>query len=114
MLWRDRRRDQLSSGRRFLHCLHAEADAALLVGFKHLDLHHLAFLEVVGDQIDPLLADLRDVQQSVLARQHLHNRAEIEQLEHRAVVDTPDFYVGGDIFDTLLGQRAALGTHAGN
>src|SRR5690349_21006127 len=42
----------------FLHGLHRQADAALLVDFQHLDLHHVAFLELVADLLDALVGDL--------------------------------------------------------
>src|ERR1700741_1043639 len=67
--------------------LHRQAHSALVVGFQHFDLHHLAFLEVVGHGIDALVADLRDVQQAVAAGQQLHDGAEVQQAQHRALVD---------------------------
>jgi hypothetical protein len=39
-----------------------------LVGLEHLDLHDLAFGQVVGDLLHALVGDLADVQQAVLAR----------------------------------------------
>ena len=89
--------------------LHGKAHAALVVGLEHLDLHDLAFLQVIRDRVDALVADLRDVQQAVAARQQLHDRAEVEQAQHRALVDLADFDVGGDVLDALARRLAAFG-----
>src|SRR6185295_13689351 len=89
--------------------LHRQAQPALVVGLEHLDLDDLAFLDVIGDLVDALLGDLRDVQQTVLAGQDLHDRAEIEQAEHRAFVDASDFHFGGDFLDALLRRLAGVG-----
>jgi hypothetical protein len=50
----------------------------------------LAFLEVVGHLVDALVGDLRDVQQPVTTRQHLHDGAEVENLQHGAFVGLAD------------------------
>ena len=47
--------------------LHRQAYAALFISLQHLDLDRLAFLEVIGNAGDALMADLGDVQQAVLA-----------------------------------------------
>src|SRR5450755_4703039 len=94
--WRARCRGSV-----FCRRLHRQAQPALVVRLEDLDLHHLAFLDVVGDLVDALLGDLRNVQQPVLAREHLHDGAEVEQAQHRAFVDAADFDVGGDVLDAL-------------
>ena len=96
----------------WLDGLHRQAHAALVVGLEHLDLHDLAFLQVVGDVVDALVGDLRDVQQAVLAGQQLDDRAEVEQAQHRALVDLADFDFGGDLLDALLRRFAAFGVDA--
>ena len=53
---------------RLFHRFHAEPHAALLVRLQHLDLHMLAFLEVIGHIVDALVGDLRNVQEPVLPR----------------------------------------------
>src|SRR5207245_2204271 len=98
----------------FLDCLHAEAHPALLVGLEDLDLHLLALFEVVGDVVDALVADLRNVEKPVLAWQKLHDRAEIQQLQHCAVVHPAYFDVGGDVLDAFLCREAPLGVDTGN
>ena len=60
------------------------------------------------------MADLRNVQEPVLARQKLHDRTEIEQLQHGSVVDPAYFDVGGDVLDAFLCGEAALGVDTGN
>src|SRR5438094_3411235 len=95
-------------------CLHGQAHSSLVVGFQHLHLHHLAFLQVIGHGVDPLVADLRDVQQSVAPRQHLHDGAEVQQPQHRAFVDLADLDVRGQLLDALLRRLAALGGDAGD
>ena len=75
----------------------------------HLDADDLAFLQVIGDLVDALLGDLRDVQQAVLAGQHLHDRAEVEQAQHRAFVDAADLDFRGDVLDALARDVARVG-----
>ena len=60
--------------------------------------------------VHTLVCDLRDVQQAVLPRQHAHDRAEVEQLEHGAVVDPADFDVGRDVLDAFLRDHRRLRT----
>src|SRR5450830_603607 len=70
---------------------HRQLDAALFVGFHDLDLDDLAFPQVVGDFFDTLVGNLADVQQAVLARQQVDQRAKIKDLDHWAFVDLADF-----------------------
>src|SRR6185295_5733014 len=51
--------------------LHRKPHASLVVGLEHLDLHDLAFLQVIGHGVDALVADLRNVQQAVASGQEL-------------------------------------------
>src|SRR6218665_2236763 len=59
-------------GRAFGPHLHRQLDATPFVGFHHLDPHDLAFAQVIGHPLDALVGDLADVQQPVLAGQHLN------------------------------------------
>mmetsp|Transcript_78776 Transcript_78776/g.218920 ORF Transcript_78776/g.218920 Transcript_78776/m.218920 type:complete len:772 (-) Transcript_78776:1232-3547(-) len=94
--------------------LHRQLDAALLVGLEHLDLDDLAFLQEVGHLLDALVGDLADVQQAVLAREQVHEGAEVQDLDDRAFVDLADFDLGRDLLDALLGQRGLLGIGRGD
>ena len=85
--------------------LHRQLDATAVVGFQNLDAHDLAFLEVVFDLVDALVGDLGDVQQTILARQHGNDRAEVQNLQHGAFVDLADFDFGRDGFDTRARHR---------
>src|ERR1051326_1558059 len=97
-----------------VYSFHRQAHAALVVGFQHLDLHDLAFLQVIGNGVHALVADLRDVQQAVASGQELHDGAEVEQAQHRPLVDLAHFDVGRDVLDALLRRISALGRDAGN
>src|SRR5512139_1201329 len=96
------------------HGLHRQANTALLVGLDHLDLHRLAFLQVVGDGVDALVGDLRNMQQPIATRQDLHDRAEVEQAQHRAVIDLADLDLGRQFHDPALGFPALLLVDAGD
>src|SRR6478672_8228737 len=61
---------------------HREAHLAALVDLEQLDLHFLTLGEDVADVLDPLVLDLRDVNQSVLAGHEGHERAEIDDACH--------------------------------
>ena len=107
--------DELACSLLFLcQRLHRQTQAAFLVGFQNLHAHRLAFLQIVGNAVDALVGDLRDVQQAVLARQHADNRAEIEQLQHGAIVDAADFDFSRDFLDATLRRFAAFGRDAGD
>src|SRR5450432_1866449 len=84
------------------HGLHRQADAALLVDFEHLDLDDVAFLELVGNLLDALVGNLRDVDEAVLARQDGDERAEIHQLGYLAFVDAARLDVGDNLLDARL------------
>src|SRR5207302_3121892 len=80
---------------------HRQADLAALVDLEQLDLHFLALGEDVADVLDPLVLDLRDVDQPVLAGHVGHERAEIDDARHLAGVDLADLGLGGDAADPL-------------
>ena len=80
--------------------LHTQANAPLLVDFEHFHSHTVAFFELVTDILDPLLRDLRDMYQPVLARQNRDKGAEVHQLRNLAIVNHAHFHIGGELFDT--------------
>src|SRR5690606_12867102 len=49
------------------------------------------------------IGDLADMQQTILAWNHLHDGAEVEQLEHRTFIDLAYFNRSSQFFDTTLG-----------
>src|SRR6202000_86928 len=100
--------------RRSVDGLHAEADTPLLVDLQHLDLDHIAFLELVADALDTLFGDLRDVHQAVAARQDGHEGAEVHQFDDLALVDATHFHIGGDVLDALAGGFALGLVHGGD
>jgi hypothetical protein len=59
--------------------LHGQADAPLVVGLNYFDLDDLTFLQIIADRIDALIGDLRNMQQTILARQQADDGAEIQQ-----------------------------------
>src|SRR5688572_8969577 len=101
-------------GLAFLDGLHRQADAALLVDFQHLDLDHVAFLELVRDLLDALVGDLRDVHQAVLARQDGDERTEVHDLGDLAFVDATGLDVRGDLLDAGLGGLRGGSVHRGD
>src|SRR5688572_11042119 len=86
---------------------HAQAHAALAIDLEHLDAHDVAFLELVADAFDALVGDLRDVHETVAARQDRDERAEIHEACHFALIDAADLDVGRDELDAL--NRGAAG-----
>src|ERR1700722_14748335 len=81
---------------------HRQAHASLAIDFEHLHAHHVAFLELVADALDALLGDLRDMHQTVAARQDGHERAEVHQPRDLAFIYPAHFDVGGDQLDAPL------------
>src|SRR4051794_31835314 len=82
---------------------HRQADLAALVDLDQLDLDLLALGEDVTDVLDPLVLDLRDVDQSVLAGHEGHERAEIDDAGDLAGVDGAGLGLGDDAADPLAG-----------
>src|SRR5690606_10626779 len=77
-------------------CLDGQADAALAVHFEDLHTHRVTLGELVGNLLHTLLGDLRDVHQSVLARQDGDECTKVHELGDLALVDTTDFDIGGN------------------
>src|SRR5689334_4453110 len=89
------------------HVPHRQTHAALAIDFEHLDAHVVAFLELVRHLLDALLADLRDVHETIAARQDRDEGAEIHQASDLAFIDAADFDIRGDELDAR--QRLATG-----
>jgi hypothetical protein len=60
---------------------HRQANLAARIDLEDLDLDFLAFAEDVRDLLDALVADLRDVDEAVLAAHEVHERAEIDEVD---------------------------------
>src|SRR3954470_2492565 len=54
------------------------------------------------------------MEQAIASRHQLDDRAEVEQAQHRALVDLADLDVGGEVLDLLLRRLAAFGGDAGD
>src|SRR5207248_1902298 len=61
---------------------HREADLTARIDLDQLDPDLLAFAQDVADILDPLVLDLADVHQPVLAGHESHERAEIDDARH--------------------------------
>src|SRR5690606_27503059 len=83
------------------HVLHRQLDATTVVDVENQDFDFLAFLQDVGDLVDALVADLRDVHQTVLARQDVDEGAEVDDALDLAHVYLADFGLGGDTQNAL-------------
>src|SRR5450631_1948754 len=94
-----------------IHVAHGQAHAALAIDLEHLDAHHIAFLELVADTLDPLFGNLRDVDQTVAARQDGHECTEIHQARDLAFVYAAHFDIGRDEFDATLRLAAGRALH---
>src|SRR5580704_6599469 len=93
---------------------HGESHAALPVDLEYFHAHDIAFLELVAHPLDALVGDLRDMHQAVTAGQDGDEGAEIHQAYDFALVDAPDFHVGGDEFDAPLCLAPGGAAHRGN
>src|SRR4051794_30554454 len=81
---------------------HAQTDPTLTVDLEHLDLHDVAFLELVADALHALVRDLRDVHEAVASRQDRDERAKVHEPHDLTFVNSSDFYVGRDELDAFL------------
>src|SRR5262249_40197430 len=84
----------------------AELDLSLLVDVQNLHHHLVPFAEHVSDAAHTLRSELRDMQQTVCARENLDESAEVHDLSHRAPINLADFRLGGDELDHLDGAAA--------
>src|SRR4051812_3198420 len=103
-----------SSSGFFSSGFHRQLQAAAVVGFQNLDAHCLAFFQVVGNGVDTLVGDLRDVQQTIFTWHDLNDRAEVQQLQYHAVVGLAYFDRGGQLFDATLGFLAGGSVNGGD
>src|SRR3954470_1337349 len=83
---------------------HRQADLAARVDLEDLDLHFLAFGDDVGGALDPLVLHLGDVDEAVLAAHEVHERAEIDDVDHLAGVDLADLGLLDDAGDPAAGR----------
>src|SRR5476649_2887398 len=96
----------LSGGGFFSGGFHRQLQTAAVVGFQNLDAHLLAFFQIVGNGVDTLVGDLRDVQQAILAWHDLHDGAKVQQFQHGAFVGLAHFDRCRQLFDAALGFLA--------
>src|SRR5450631_539187 len=94
-----------------IHVAHGQAHAALAIDLEHLDAHHIAFLELVADTLDPLFGNLRDVDQTVAARQDGHECTEIHQARDLAFVYAAHLDIGRDELYATLRLAAGRTLH---
>jgi multidrug efflux pump subunit AcrA (membrane-fusion protein) len=66
---------------------HRQANLAARVDLEDLDLDFLTFGQNVGDLLDALVGDFADVDETVLATDEIHERAEIDEVDDGAVID---------------------------
>src|SRR5215468_2401704 len=81
--------------------LHGQAHLAALVEAQELDLDLVAFLDDVGHLLHAARRELADVHEPVLGAEEVHERTEVDDLHHRAVVDVTDLWLGGDRLDPV-------------
>ncbi len=82
--------------------LHGESDATLTVHFEDLDLHFIAFCQLVADFLDALVGDLRDVYEAIFARQNRDECTEVHQSSDLAIVNTANFNICCDQLNAAL------------
>src|SRR5512139_524962 len=86
--------------------LAAELDLSLAVDADHLHEDRVALVDDVLDALHPLRLQLRDVDEPVLARGDLHERAERHDAAHDPLVDAADLRILDDRADDLPGAVA--------
>src|SRR5687768_9607050 len=95
------------------NCFHAQAQTPLVISFQDLHSYCLALLQVIGDVIDTLVRDLRNMQQTILARQNAHNRTKIQQFQYGSVVYPTHLNLGSNVLDSLSRYLTAFSIDAG-
>src|SRR6187455_1877701 len=68
---------------------------------------------MIGDTIDTLVGDLRDMQQTILAWKNANDRAKIQKFQYGPVVYSAHLHLSGDVFDTFFCNFAAFGVNTG-
>src|SRR5260370_5307619 len=86
---------------RLIDLLHAELDLAAIVKAEDLDLDLVAHLDDIGDLADALRRQLADMDETVLGAEEVHEGAEIDDLDHLAVVDDAEFGLRDDAADPV-------------
>ena len=73
------RQQPLLSSRGFFQFLHAQADTALTIHFQDLHANHVTFFQGIADFLDPLVRNLGNVYEAILARQDFDESAELRE-----------------------------------
>jgi hypothetical protein len=95
------------------HGLARELDAVAFDG-KDFYQYLVAIAQLILHARDPVLGDLRDVQQAVGAGEYLHKGAELCDADDFAEVGLADLRHSGDVGDHLDGLREAVGVGGRN
>src|SRR5690554_687503 len=88
--------------------LHGQLDPAAVVHVQYQYLHFLTFLQYVGNLLDTLIGDLRDVYQAVLAGQDADEGTEINDTLDLASVDLADFRFSSNTVNPCLGSIGGI------
>jgi hypothetical protein len=82
--------------------LERQAHLAARVEAQKLDLDLVALLDHVGHLLHPLGGQFGDVDEAVAGAEEVHEGAEVDDLDHRALVDLADFRLRHDRLDPVL------------
>jgi hypothetical protein len=99
-----------SAGRSLLLCKDRLAGKLDLIAFFSDALHHdlLTFLELVTNVLDASIRDLRDVQQTIEAREDLDKCAKVDDTRNRSEIRFTDLSLGRKRLDTCDGPLSGF------
>src|SRR6185436_2511532 len=83
------------------HGFPGDAHPAASVDLDDLDENLLPLVDLVPHLVDPVLGDLRDVQEPLDAREDLDERAEVDDAHDLAEVGLPQLGLGGQLLDDV-------------
>ena len=63
----------------------------------------MTFFKVIGNRINTLVGNLRNMQQTITTRQYADDSTKIKQLEHCTFVNLANFDISGNRFNACLG-----------
>src|SRR5690554_2752082 len=85
----------------FRDFLDAQLDAATSIQVHHFDQDILTLAEVLRNVFYAIRRDLRNVNQSILARQNRYERTKINDARYFTLIDSSHFGFGGNALDQL-------------
>ena len=93
---------------------HAQSDPSLAVHLQYFHLDDVALGEFIADLLHPLIGNLGDVHEPVLAGKNSYERAEVHQPDNFTLIDATNLNISSYQLDTRLRLSSRRAVDGGN